>query len=87
MGEKERDWRGKQVLAARPLMEEVILGHFQLKLQGKHAANSITEVAGMEINETNKIRELNRLICEFPETPKSIDLEMKQETENEWQAL
>ena len=46
---------------------------------------SITEVAVLKINETARIREIYRLICELPENPNEIELRTKQETESEWE--
>ena len=53
----------------------------QLKLKANQDANPITEVAVLKINETDKIRELYRAICEIPETPNETELKMKKETE------
>ena len=57
----------RKVLMALALMEEAILGHLQVKLKENRDAGSITEVAVLKVNETNKIRELYRGICEIPE--------------------
>ena len=48
-------------------MEEAILDQCQLKRKENKDVGPITEVAVLEINETGKIRELYRAICEIPE--------------------
>ena len=57
-----------QVLSAVALMEEAILDQRQVELMENRDANSITEVAVLEINESGEIRELCRALCGIPET-------------------
>ena len=47
-------------------------------------AKLIAEEAVLKMNETNKIRELYRIMNEMPETKKGKELRIKQEVEKEW---
>ena len=77
----------QQVLAALAMLGEVILDQRQLKLKENQDGDLITESEVFEINETNKIRELYRTLCEIPETEKEKDTKAKQEVAKEWEAM
>ena len=81
MGEEQR------VLTALAHLEEVISDQCQRNLKENQVVGRITEVAVLEINETNKIRELYRGIGEIPETEKEKDANKRQEVENGWAAM
>ena len=71
---------------AHPL-EEVILDQRQQNSEENQDVGRITEVAVLEINETNRIRELYREFCEIPETEKEKDVSKRQEVGKEWTAM
>ena len=60
----------QHVLAALALLGEVITDQRQVELKENQDADLITDSAVLGINETNKIRELYRALCEIPETVK-----------------
>ena len=60
----------KQVLASLALFGEITVGQFQLKLKENQDVNQLTELAALKINETNKIKELYKVIGEFTESEK-----------------
>ena len=64
-------------------MEEVIATRRQLKLNGNQEAYLITEKAILKVQETNKIRERYRVVCEFPAKPSDAELRKKREIEIE----
>ena len=51
-------------------------------LKGNKDANAITESAVLKVEDTNRIRERYRAICEIPENPIEIELGKKQEIDN-----
>ena len=75
----------QQVLAALAFLEEVISDQCRLKLKENQDADLITEPAVLGINETNKIRELYRTLCEIPETKK--EMKSNQEIAKEWKEM
>ena len=83
--ERKQGMGGRQVLAAMGLMEEMILDQRQFEFKENQDAGSITEVAVLEVNETNRIRGLCGAIFEIPANPKEIELKTKHEVEDEWE--
>ena len=79
MCEKERVEGEQPVLTAMALLEEVILGQRQQNLKENQDAIRINEVAVLGINETNKIRELYRVLGEIPENGKGKNVNKMQE--------
>ena len=63
----------QRVLTELAFLAEVIFGQYQQKLKENQDVGRFTEVAVLKINETNKIRELCRAICEIPETEQEKD--------------
>ena len=72
----------KKISTAMALMEKVIAGRCRLKLKENREANLIKK-ASLEAQETNKIRGLYRVICEFPEKESGEELRKKTEIEIE----
>ena len=66
---------GEHVLASMGLFEEAILDKCQAKLNANQDVKLITEAAGLEISETNKIRDLCRAFREIPEKRKGERIE------------
>ena len=56
---------------ALALMGELISDHRRAKLKENQDADSITEVAALKANVTNKIREIYRGVCEIPENQRN----------------
>ena len=67
IGKKARDGLRKRGFIGSSSYGELIFGQCQLKFKTNKDAVSITEVALLKVDETNKIRELYRAICEIPE--------------------
>ena len=65
VGKKEKD-EERKVLTALALMGDLILGQRQLKFKANQGVGSITEVAVLKVNETNKFRELCRCVFGIP---------------------
>ena len=63
---RERSQEEKNALMSFPLMVEVIAGQRHLKLKDNPDVG-YTETAVSKAEETNKIREIYRAICEIPE--------------------
>ena len=66
-GEKGRSREEQKVLTALDFAGEVIAAQCELKLKDNQEANLIAETDVSKAQETNKIRELYREICEIPE--------------------
>ena len=66
----EEEEEEKQFLSALALFGEIIVGQCQLKLEENQDVNQLTELATLKINETNKIKELYKVIGEFTESEK-----------------
>ena len=64
---------GEQVLAALALFGKTIVGQCQLKWKDNQDANKLTATATLKINETNKIKELYKIIGEFTESEKKTN--------------
>ena len=79
-GEEEE----KKVLAALALFGEIVVGQCQAKRKENQDAKQLTETATMEINETNKIKELYKILGEFTESEKEKQLKERQQVEGEW---
>ena len=58
-----RNQEAKKILTALGFMGDVIANRRHLKLEENQEANIITKKAISELRETNKIRELYRVIC------------------------
>ena len=72
--ENERSQSETKILTALAFMEEVIANKCQLKLKANLEAHPTAEKAISEAQDTNKIRELYRVICEIPGKPCEIEL-------------
>ena len=77
----------QRVLTELAFLAEVIFGQYQQKLKENQDVGRFTEVAVLKINETNKIRERYRALCEIPETEKEKDVNKRQEVGKEWEAM
>ena len=74
----------KDVLASLALMEEMIANQCMVKRRKNESSKLIAEGAVLKVKETNKIRELYRILNEIPESYKEKELRIKQEVEKEW---
>jgi len=66
----------KDVLASLALMEEMIANQCMVKRRNNENAKLIAEEAVLKMNETNKIRELYRIMNEIPESQKEKNCEL-----------
>ena len=66
---KERN-EVKDVLVALALMEEMIGDQRRVRRRNNENAKLIAEEAVLKVRETNKIKELHRILKEIPETKK-----------------
>ena len=73
----------KDVLASLALMEEMIVNQCMVKKRKNESSKLIAEGAVLKVKETNKIRELYRILNEIPESYKEKELRIKQEVEKE----
>ena len=73
----ERNQVEKKMSTALACMGEVIANPRRLKLEENIEANLITGGSISKVQETNKILEICRAICEFPEKPSEIELRKK----------
>ena len=69
------------------LFEEIIVGQCQLKWKENQDVNQLTEMATLKINETNKIKELYKIIGEFTESEKEKQMKERQKFEEEWKEM
>ena len=65
-------------------MGEMIANQCMAKRRKNESSKLIEEGAVLKVKETNKIRELYRIMNEIPESYKEKELRIKQEVENEW---
>ena len=76
----------KKIRTALAFAEAVIAHQRHLKLKGNQEENLIMKSI-LKSQEANKIRELYRVICEFPEKPSEIELRKKHAIGTEWEFL
>ena len=74
----------KDVLASLALMEEMVANQCMVKRRKSESAKLLAEGAVLEVKETNKVRELYRIMNEIPESKKEKELRIRQEVEKEW---
>ena len=77
----------KKILTELASMGELIAVKRLLKLTENHEVNLIAENAFSGVRETNKIRELYRVICEITEKGSECEIRKNQEIETEWEML
>ena len=84
---RKKEEEEKHVLAALALFGEIIADRCQQTLKENQAANRVTDLATLKINEKNKIKELYRAISEIPATEKEKNVRKSQKVEEEWKAM
>ena len=57
------------------------------KTEGKQDAKQLTKTTTLEINETNKIKELCKILGGFTESEKEKQLQERQKVEEEWKEM
>ena len=75
----------KGILTALAPMGELIANQRRLELKGNRELDLTTNNAILEVQETHKIRGLNRAMCEFTEKTSEQELRKEKEMEIEWE--
>ena len=69
------------------LFGEIIVDQCQTKRKENQDAKQLTETATLKINETNKIKELYKILGEFTVSEKEKQLKESQKVEEEWKEM